>query len=326
MHSAFDRLTSIPENPAPQGGVSLVLRAADGVGLRFAYWPQTGLCRGTVLVLSGRSEFIEKYFETIAELAGRGFAVAALDWRGQGGSERLLRNPRKGHIDHFSLYRRDLDAALLQMASLDCPKPWIGLAHSMGAAVVIDAAAHEEARLERAILSAPMVGIYNVSRSGLDVMAVRLLNLAGFGGLFLPGGRSHTPSAYAPFAGNTLSSDPDRYARAASILTAAPDLAIGAPTIGWAGAAFRLIRTMRDPRYGLTAKCPMLFVTAGSDTIVASAAAEELASRMRGAASVTIPGARHELLMERDIYRAQFWAAFDSFVPPALTSATVQTA
>ena len=35
---------------------------------------------------------IEKYFEVVGELRRRGFAVAVLDWRGQGGSSRLLRN------------------------------------------------------------------------------------------------------------------------------------------------------------------------------------------------------------------------------------------
>ena len=46
--------------------------------------------RGTVVVLGGRAEFIEKYFEVIGELLARDFAVAALDWRGQGGSARRL--------------------------------------------------------------------------------------------------------------------------------------------------------------------------------------------------------------------------------------------
>jgi lysophospholipase len=32
---------------------------------------------------------------------------------------------------------------------------------------------------------------------------------------------------------------------------------------------------------------------------------------------VLIPGARHELMMERDVYAGQFWAAFDAFVPGA---------
>ena len=30
-----------------------------------------------------------------------------------------------------------------------------------------------------------------------------------------------------------------------------------------------------------------------------------------------IEGARHEILQEQDGYRAQFWAAFDAFMPGA---------
>lgn len=326
MALALEHLISIPENPVPPGGDVMAIEAADGVMLRFARWRHPGGNAGTVLILPGRSEFIEKYYETIGELLARGFCVAALDWRGQGGSARQLRNPRKGHIDHFSLYRRDLDAALRRMQALDLPKPWIGLAHSMGGAVVIDSVAHGEIRMERAVLSAPMVGIYKVSRSSFDAYAIRLLNLAGFGGAYLPGGRSHTPSAFDPFEGNALTSDRARFERATAVLIAGPDLAVGAPTIAWAGAAFRLIRAMRDPGYGLKSRCALLFITAGRETIVSSPAAEELASRMRGASAVTIPGARHEILMERDGYRAQFWAAFDSFVPVPAQSALMQPA
>ena len=37
--------------------------------------------------------------------------------------------------------------------------------------------------------------------------------------------------------------------------------------------------------------------------------------RLRAGSHLIVPGARHELLMEQDRYRAQFWAAFDAFVP-----------
>ena len=76
---------------------------ADGVSLRYAYWPRPAArTRGTVCVFPGRTEKIEKYFETAEDLRGRGFAVAVLDWRGQGGSQRLLRNPMQVHGGQFS--------------------------------------------------------------------------------------------------------------------------------------------------------------------------------------------------------------------------------
>ena len=315
MQPAIDRLVSVPENPVPEGARVTVAGTADGVGLRIALWRPETARRGAVCVLPGRSEFIEKYFETITDLLRRGFAVASLDWRGQGGSQRLLSNPIKGHIDHFALYRRDLDTLLGVVERQDFPRPWCALAHSMGGAVLIDTLAHGEARIERGVLSAPMCGIHNVSRRGAASAAVRVLNLAGLGGFFLPGGRAHAPSAFDPFEDNQLTSDPARYQRTATSLIAGPDLAIGGPTIGWTAAAFRLIKAMRRPDYGLAMRCPLLFVTAGNETIVSSPAAEALASRIRGASALHIPGSRHEILMERDVFRDQFWAAFDAYIP-----------
>ena len=104
------RLVSTPFNPTPPGAVVHPLRTADGVLLRTARWTPPHGARGTVAILPGRAEFIEKYYETIRNLLDRGLSVAIFDWRGQGGSARQLKNPRKGHIDDFSLYERDFSA------------------------------------------------------------------------------------------------------------------------------------------------------------------------------------------------------------------------
>ena len=131
------RPRTIPRRPAPS---SPWRGRSTAIQLRTARWvPQTAL-RGTVVVLQGRSEFIEKYFEVIGELLARGFAVAAMDWRGQGGSARQLKNPRKGHIDDFSLFERDLGALVDDVLGPSCPQPWFGLCHSMGGAIMLSIA------------------------------------------------------------------------------------------------------------------------------------------------------------------------------------------
>src|SRR6202171_619682 len=94
-------LHSIPANPVPEGAVAGHLITPDGLKVRFARWNPTGPRRGTVCLFSGRTEMIEKYFEVIRELRERGLAVAALDWRGQGGSDRLLDDACKGHVRSF---------------------------------------------------------------------------------------------------------------------------------------------------------------------------------------------------------------------------------
>ena len=84
--------------------------------------------RGTVAIFAGRAEFIEKYFEVVGRLLARGFAVATLDWRGQGGSARQLKNPRKGHIDDFSLFERDLNALVDDVSGRRVPNHGLGSA------------------------------------------------------------------------------------------------------------------------------------------------------------------------------------------------------
>src|SRR6476469_10538635 len=103
------QLISIPANPVPQGATVGTLKTADGVMLRFARWEPPPGRKGTVCVFQGRAEFIEKYFEVVRDLRARGFAVATLDWRGQGMSERALGNPRKGHVRNFGQYQIDLE-------------------------------------------------------------------------------------------------------------------------------------------------------------------------------------------------------------------------
>src|SRR6202049_4419931 len=102
-------LVSIPANPVPDGAVEGTLKTRDGVSLRFARWSPPPGRKGTVCLFQGRAEFIEKYFETVRDLRDRGFAVATLDWRGQGMSDRALRNPRKGYVRNFDQYETDLE-------------------------------------------------------------------------------------------------------------------------------------------------------------------------------------------------------------------------
>src|SRR5262245_38206518 len=66
-------LVSIPANPVPEGAVTGALKTHDGVTLRFARWQPPPGRKGTVCLFQGRTEFIEKYFETVRELRSRGF-------------------------------------------------------------------------------------------------------------------------------------------------------------------------------------------------------------------------------------------------------------
>ena len=96
------RLISIPANPVPDHAVTGTIKTPDGVTLRFARWDPPPGRKGTVVLLQGRAEYIEKYYETVRDLQSRGFAVATFDWRGQGLSDRALADRQKGHVRSFA--------------------------------------------------------------------------------------------------------------------------------------------------------------------------------------------------------------------------------
>jgi len=305
-------LVSIPANPAPDDVVSGTVKTADGVDLRYARFPPPPGRRGTVVILQGRAEFIEKYFETARDLRARGFAVATLDWRGQGRSDRLLADRYKGHVRRFSDYRADLDTFMEQVVLPDCPPPFYALAHSMGGAIVIDACMQGRRWFDRVVLSAPMIGLPEVSLHGFAGTFLALLRYSGFGAAYVPSSQSFE---IKDFAGNVLTSDPVRFARLRAVLEAAPDLGIGAPTVAWTHGAFRLMRSFAEPGYAARLRQPLLMLAAGQDRVVSTPAIEEFGVRLLAGSHVIVPGARHELLQEQDFYRQQFWAAFDAFVP-----------
>nr|WP_256515637.1 alpha/beta hydrolase [Alsobacter ponti] len=301
--------------PIPSNAVVTDVASAGGVRLRVARWRPTARRQlGTVVVMQGRAEFIEKYFEVIAELRRRGFAVAAFDWRGQGGSDRLLTNARKGHVDDFEDYARDLDAVMEAVVRRHCPPPYFALAHSMGAAVLIRALRRDPELFARSVLTSPMVGIARLRRPRAARLLAATLDVLGLGGSFIPGGGETSISTH-PFAGNPLTRDPARYARNGAVIEAAPHLGLGAPTIGWVHAAFRVVREFNDPNYPLQVAAPMLVLLPAQDRVTLSPAAERFGARLKAGKTLVFPGAEHEILMERDEVRSLVWAAFDAFIP-----------
>lgn len=307
-------LFSTKDNPVPAGAQTGQVATADGVSLRFARWDPEGPALGTVCLFAGRTEKIEKYFETVRDLLKRGFTVAAMDWRGQGGSQRLLRNPMKGHVEDFADYQYDLEAFMREMVIPSCPPPFYALAHSMGAAILLDSARAGERIFDRMFLVAPMLELSLVKHDVAARRLARVLTGIGFARAYVPRGRRVRLNEFH-FDGNRLTSDPARFARNLTITMEQPQLDVGPPTIGWVTAAFDLMDRFAEPQTARAIRQPLLMVAAGDDQIVSTPAIERFGTRLIAGASLVIPGARHELLQERDAFREPLLAAFDAFIP-----------
>jgi len=152
--------SAVLKGDPPSGGSSSVIEAGDGVKLRFAHWPAKGEVRGSILLAQGRTEYIEKAYEWIEKFRDRGLNVAAFDFRGQGLSERLLPNRRRGYVKDFAHFQLDYDAAYAAFRDIVGPDvPIVVCGHSMGGLATTRFLSRRQDELKGAILSAPMLGL-----------------------------------------------------------------------------------------------------------------------------------------------------------------------
>ncbi|MGV8839049.1 MAG: alpha/beta fold hydrolase [Bauldia sp.] len=306
---AFADLLPTDGNPIPPGATTQLVRTADGVTLRTARWPALAARRGSVLLIQGRNESIEKYFETVGDLRRRGFAVCTFDWRGQGGSDRVHRD-NLCHVESYADYDRDLDAVVRQVFLPDCPPPHFALAHSMGALACLRAASSGRVLFERMVLLTPMLQLSRVASP--TMRAVRTIARAG---LFLGmDGRSISRRPWEKWK-ELHPEDEPRQAKASAVFRASPQLRTGTPSIRWLHAAAMAMREAAQPAFRAGIRIPSLLVIASRDNVVDNGAIERLAATLRSGAPLILPGARHEVLMEEDPIRDAFWAAFDAFIP-----------
>ncbi|HWE98304.1 MAG TPA: alpha/beta hydrolase [Caulobacteraceae bacterium] len=305
-------LLGIEADPPPPGAAAQWVTAGDGARLRVCLVPSAAgvAARGSVVLSPGRTEPIEKYFETAGLLAGRGFTVLVHDWRGQGLSPRSLGERRLGHADGYRPFLDDYEA-ILGACEARLPRPWLALGHSMGGCLTLLALVKGERRFAGAILSAPMLGLLTggVPRPAARLLARLFAALGRKGAPVLGASVADEPS---PFEANVLTHDAGRYARNLALVAAAPDLALGPPTWGWLDFAFAATDVLaRDGAVGRL-DIPVLILAAGEDALVDNAALARVAARLPQGRLVEIAGARHEILQETDALQAPFWREFDA--------------
>ena len=264
--------------------------------------------RGSILFSPGRTEFIEKYFEFVDDLIQRGFAVLILDPRGQGLSERLLDDPVKSYVDSFDSYCDDF-ALAANVFKNDLPRPHIVAGHSMGGVIALQTILSGRLNPAACVLSAPMLAVHDLE-TPIMPSVLRLLSWMGLSKFNLPF-QSQRTGLPVSFKINKLTSDPNRYQLWATYFENHKRLRVGPPTYGWICAAMKAMKFVKENARHL--KIPTLLVAAGADPIVVPASIEKFADEA-GADYVNIAGALHEILLEQDKYRDQFFTSLDTFL------------
>lgn len=274
---------------------------ADGASIRYGSLQPEGTPKGTIVLTSGFREATEKYFEVIRDMAEQGYAVWMMDWRGQGGSDRYIKdNPQKMYSEGYDKSIADLH----QFATGVVKKsdgPLIMMSHSMGGHIGLRYLKEHDGVFDSAVFTAPMLDIVT---PGYPRKVVQLLTKAARVGRFLG---DYVPTAgdwhLEPFETNKLTSDPERYMVLPAIYKEKPELIMGEPTYGWLLHTLVSIDALQKEDYLKSIKTPVLIGVAGKDEVVSIAAEDRACKLIPNCIRVDVPEAKHEIWMERDSMR-----------------------
>lgn len=297
----------------PAGGVgSLVLR--DGWRLRTAAWPARAGGPGSILLVSGRGDFLEKNCETFHDLIDAGWGVASFDWRGQGLSGRQGDDPMKGHSPGFANWRADLGEVVAWFKAT-LPPPWHVVAHSMGGNLTLRHLEGGNHDFARAVLLSPMLGVRAKPLGPwLARRLARLMVAIGRGGDFLIGGGPYVPGTPGTPRQALLTSDAERYVDEGWWTAQTPGLALGSATWGWLDAAYGSIAQATTAAALGSIVTPLLVLIPTDDGLVDNAATHDVVPRILGARIEVQPGTGHELLREADALRSAVLARLTRFL------------
>lgn len=286
---------------APKG-VAHWLTCDDGVRIRVAHWLPDGPAKGTMLMFPGRTEYIEKYFVTAQDMAARGYATIAVDWRGQGIADRLLEDANIGHVEAFTDYQRDVAAVLSAAETLELPRPWHVLGHSMGGAIGLRAVM-DGIPVASCAFSGPMWGIF-LSRMlrPFGVLTAYWGTALGLGGRLMPTTSAESYVATQPFDGNSLTPDPEMYKMMQDHLIAHPELNLGGPSTRWLHEALsETAELAKRPSPDL----PCLTFLGTEEKIVDVARVHDRMNRWPNGSLELIKGGEHEVIMDSPKIRTQ---------------------
>ncbi|SHJ41434.1 lysophospholipase [Shimia gijangensis] len=301
----------------PENGTAHWLTTTDGVRIRISHWRAPSE-KGTVLLFPGRTEYVEKYGRTAEAFAKRGYAMVAIDWRGQGLADRLLEDRSSGFVENFDDYQTDIAAVLSALEALDLPKPYFLVAHSMGGAIGLRALM-AGLPVNAAMFSAPMWGILMsaVMRPAAWAMSWTSKR-AGFGHKHTPGTKAETYVLAEPFKDNTLTHDEDMFRYMQKQMQTYPDMALGGPSMHWLHEALKDTRELAGMA---SPDMPCLTFLGDQEQIVDPSAIHSRMANWPKGELVLVENAEHEVLMElpatREAIHDQTAAFFDKYLDRA---------
>jgi lysophospholipase len=306
-------LVEMAKSPAPKNNDVGYIFAPDGKRLRVGiFWPDKKP-KATIILMSGYSECIEKYFETIQNFLDRDYCVCMPEWRGHGLSDRMSSDRVRLHLEDFDINAPDLILRVERVTRDVCPAPYYGVAHSMGGQIALRGLLLWPDMFKKLALCAPMIDVPvpPITRAVLSVLGF-MARLRGNLDRYAPGDPpSRTPERPNQ---NWVTYDEERYAQGEALLREDTDLQVNGRSLGWTISALKIMQDTARPEVLRSIDCPIFFGIAADEHLVKNAAIERAVGYLPNAKSKVYPKARHELFMELDVTRDEFIEDIDRFL------------
>ena len=295
---------------APKGIKSYFVNMDDGIKIRVCHWLQKGEKNtGTVFLQQGHNEFIEKYYETIKDFLDLGLNVICFDWRGQGMSDKVLKDKSKQHINDFKIHDDDLTFIIENILSRYFPKPYIAIGHSMGGCILLSNLNKHHNVFSKMILSAPMLGFK---------FEFFLNFLTRFSQIFLKDddyflGSKPNYGKETLFDDNELTNDKDRYNRTLKLVRKKPEIRLWGVTTLWAIAVINRLKLIRETDWSKI-KTNLLFINCLDDKVVSQKSIVETSKLFKNSKLIQFKDCKHEVFMEKDKTRLLLWREINTFL------------
>ncbi len=311
MHAAKSTMN---RRSIPVDATESIWQAEDGWPIRRIDWLGGAKPRGSMLFLPGRGDHYEKYLETLAYFAAQGWRVTSIDWRGQGASGRLLKEPQVGHIDDFSTWIADLKH-FWSLWKAERPGPHVVLAHSMGGHLAMRALVEKAIDPVAVALSAPMLGIQTGGLPlSLNHAFARLMGKLGRANV-AAWKVSEKPLSPMNLRAKILTADKDRYDDELAWWELRPEVRLGPPSWHWVERAIASIRMLDEPGRLEAVETPILLMATTADQLVSTPRIIKDSKRLPNAETLIFgKEAAHELLREADAVRDQCLERITAFM------------
>lgn len=264
-------------------------------------WIRHPQSKGSIVISSGRTEGSIKYKEVFYDLYHNGYSVFTLDHRGQGQSGRMTENPDKGHVEDFRFYVGDLQQFIDKTVVPNSEQQPYLLCHSMGCTIGALYLMQHPDVFQKVVFASPMFGINAPIPQWLAKSVLhthRFFNdLFSDAPWYFPGQGNKQKES---FEDNVVTHSEVRYRESVQVFEQL-NVALGGITNGWLNAALWAMDKINQQADKITTSA--LLLQSGGDIVVSNETQARVCSKMPDCRLVTIPEAKHELMMEKDQYR-----------------------